>query len=40
MQYQEVQDQIVGHWYSATLIMQYQKSTTLNQATSNSGTFK
>ena len=33
MQYYEVQHQIVGHWYSATLIVQYQNSTIFNSAT-------
>ena len=37
-QYHKVQHQILGHWYSATLIVQYQNSTTLNCATVNSAT--
>ena len=38
VQYQGVQQQIVGHWYSTTLIVQYQNSATLNSAALNSGT--
>ena len=43
VQYQDVQQQIVGHWYSAMLIVQYSNSTTFNcaavsSATSNSAT--
>ena len=38
VQYQEVQHQMVGYWYSATLIVQCQNSVTVNSAASNSGT--
>ena len=35
MQYEEVQHQIVGQWYGATLTVWYQNSTTFNSATVN-----
>ena len=38
VQYQEVQYQIVRHWYGAMLIVQYQDSATCNSEASNSAT--